>query len=594
MARRAGRSHAAGAGRALTVVVALLLVLASAAAAQTPRDGLAATTIVSGLNAPTALAFLPDGRLVILEKGGAVRLWNPSSGLAPAPLLVLPTCTASEMGLLGVAVAPDFATSGHLFLYYTNPPGGQPTRCAEGSGAGRRNRIVRVTMSGDGIDPASLVVLLDGIRTDNGNHDGGGLRVGADGMLYVGVGDTGRGDSGGPGSATNPYAQDLDALEGKILRMTLAGEAPSDNPFSNRGGAADYVWAYGLRNPFRFSFDPISGRLWVADVGQNTFEEIDIVRAGDNLGWPQCEGRQPRPACPGDTVEPVHVYGHDGGDASITGGVFVTSGALVDTYVFADFVLDTVWSAALTPARDGFAGEPAVMLRNAGGPVDFAIGPDGALYYVAFQAESVVRVAGDGGSVSRGCAFTAGRVARRAMGRARAAIDACIAGGGGAPCYATPAVPPIHRALERRLGRACDPASGATMCAQLDCASCGTSPALAACIAAASSQAVATLAARVYGAGDGGCERALSRASVVGAGRRLVESVRCATGTTKACGPPPGRLRDLGGACRRPSDALCTALGCDGCNGREIAACGAAGTAAVADRLALRLAVGGE
>src|SRR4029079_10082161 len=105
--------------------------------------------------------ILPDGRLVVLEKRGTVRLWTPSSDLLPLPILTLPTCTDSEMAVLGVVLDPGFITNGFLYLYVTNPPGGDPARCFEGSAAGRRNRVVRVTLAGDAIDPTSLVVVLD-------------------------------------------------------------------------------------------------------------------------------------------------------------------------------------------------------------------------------------------------------------------------------------------------------------------------------------------------------------------------------------------------------------------------------------------------
>src|SRR6185369_17556674 len=113
----------------------------------------------------------------------------------------------------------------------------------------------------------SLTVLVTGIRTDNGNHDGGVVRIGPDGKLYVGVGDSGNGDNqGGPGSSTNPYAQDLSSLNGKILRVNLDGTIPSDNPFFNQVGKRGEIFAYGFRNPFRFAFDPTTGSLWLADV----------------------------------------------------------------------------------------------------------------------------------------------------------------------------------------------------------------------------------------------------------------------------------------------------------------------------------------
>src|SRR5262249_29627714 len=289
------------------------------AVAVTATPGFSAVPVVTGLNQPTGAAFAPDGRLFVLEKAGAVRVTTPSGVLAPAPLVTLPSCTDSEMGLLGLAFDPLFTSNRRLYLYHTQPPGGDVGRCAEGSRAGRRNRVVRVTVSGDRVDPASLVEILGGMRTDNGNHDGGCLRIGPDGFLYVGVGETGRGDGGGPGDSTNPYARDLASLEGKILRLGLDGGPAPGNPFLGRGGAADFVFASGLRNPFRFTFDARTGLLWVADVGQSTFEEIDIVHAGDDLGWPMCEAFAPSPPGPARTGPPIYAYAHTGAGWSVTG-----------------------------------------------------------------------------------------------------------------------------------------------------------------------------------------------------------------------------------------------------------------------------------
>src|SRR5262249_28245772 len=185
--------------------------------------GFQVTTFQGGLSTPTAIAFLPDGRMLITEKGGALKL---SDGTSASTLITLGVCTDSEMGLLGVAVDPNFSSNGFIYLYRTDNSAG----C--GSSTGRFNQVVRVTMgSGGTVSPASLTVLLTGIRTDLGNHDGGCLRIGPDGKLYASVGDTGLGDQVAPGNSTNPYAQDLSSLNGKILRLNLDGSIPADNPF---------------------------------------------------------------------------------------------------------------------------------------------------------------------------------------------------------------------------------------------------------------------------------------------------------------------------------------------------------------------------
>jgi glucose/arabinose dehydrogenase len=386
--------------RAIAPLLALLL--AVPARAGTPVPGWTDTAYVSGLSAPSAIAFLPDGRLVIAQKGGAVRLWDGSL----STLGTIPVCSSSEMGLLGVAVDPSFGSNGFLYLYRTLP--GTPTAC---STTGRVNEVVRVTMSGGSV--GSLTVLLTGIRTDNGNHDGGGLRVGPDGKLHVSVGDTGLGDNQGcPGSSTNPYAQDLAALEGKMLRLNLDGTIPADNPFVGQPGVREEIHALGFRNPFRFGFDPVNGNLWVADVGDFAFEEFDIVTPGGNYGWPHCEGVRPT-GCqnPGD-VDPVFIYSHGGGcpgealvpslGSCVIGGAFAGPSfgpGLDGHYFFGDCISNAIFHAVPTPARDGFVGTPETIVTDAGVPSDVVFGPDGALYYVAIAGGEVRRVAPTVGGV---------------------------------------------------------------------------------------------------------------------------------------------------------------------------------------------------
>src|SRR6185295_16054984 len=263
-----------------TVTLLALFLLSSIARAGTPQPGFTDTLAAGGLNQPTALAFMPDGRMLVTQKGGELHLVD---GVNDTNLVTIPVCTDSEMGLLGIALDPAFGTNGFIYLYRTKPGAGG---CA--TSVGRFSQVVRVTFGpGDTVSIGSLVTLIDGIRTDNGNHDGGAIRLGSDNTLYVGVGDTGLGDNvGGPGSATNPYAQDLKSLNGKILRINLDGTIPADNPFASTPGAVvcstsgtgtatcKEVWAYGFRNPFRMSFDGMTGTLWIADVGDLTVEEV--------------------------------------------------------------------------------------------------------------------------------------------------------------------------------------------------------------------------------------------------------------------------------------------------------------------------------
>ena len=297
------------------------------------------------------------------------------------------------MGLLGVAVDPNFASNGFVYLYRTLNNG----NCA--SSAGRFNQVVRVTIGpGDTVNPASLMVLVTGAQTDNGNHDGGCLRIGPDGKLYIGVGDTGLGDNqGGPGSSTNPYSQDLTVLMGKVLRINLDGTIPSDNPFVGQAPKRPEIFAYGFRNPFRFSFDPLTGKLWLADVGDLTVEEVDIVTSGGNYAWPHCEGTLPT-GCeqPGD-IDPIFTYPHGGSSSlgsCIIGGGFAPSGfgGLDNDYFFGDCTSSNIYSAAPTGARDGL-GTPASFLTGGDIPSDVIFGPDSALDYASEGGGEVRRVA---------------------------------------------------------------------------------------------------------------------------------------------------------------------------------------------------------
>jgi len=566
-------------GRALAYLLVILLGAPAAAPAVTVTAGFTATEHVTGFDQPTAAAFAPDGRLIVLEKNGAVRVWTAASGLRPVPLLTLPVCTASEMGLLGLAFDPAFATNGFLYLYLTHPPGGDVGRCAEGTNAGRANRVVRVTLGANTIDPASLVVLVDGIRTDGGNHDGGCLRIGPDGFLYVGTGDTGIQDGGPPGASTNPYAHDLQHLEGKILRVGLDGAAPADNPFVAMGGNAARVWAYGLRNPFRFAFDPITPgprHLWAGDVGQNTFEEIDVIRAGDDLGWPRCEGREPADQCPGDSVPPVHVYRHTGGpdqSVSITGGVHYDGTQFDDQYrgdyFFGDFGLDEVYRLRVNPDRDGFVGEREVFASDAAAPVDFLVGPDGALYWVAIGAGALVRVTQDGrtGASIGGCERAVGRAAAGWLPRLARKTAACLARGRSG-CL-SPAAPRVARRARRTVGRACDAAALARVCPRLGCTPCASASDLAKCAARAAVATAGALTVPFATVERSRCARAATVAGGIAGGERLEAIVACADTGATACIPPPALpappAEKLGRPCRVLPPALCTVLGCAPC-----------------------------
>ncbi len=401
------------------LVVAMLVgLVARPVEAGAPAAGFVETTVVAGLSVPTAIAFLPDGRLLVTQQSGELRL--VANGVATT-IATLPVCFPefdpsfeTETGLLGIAVHPAFPTDRSIYLYRTRTIVAEP--CTESNifSGTAKNEVVRVTLAADDtVDLGSLEALLTGIGAATGNHNGGGLRIGPDQKLYVSVGDNGVLDpSGPPGSSSNPYAQDLAFLEGKILRLELDGSPAAGNPFVGQGGVREEVFALGFRNPFRFGFDPVTSALWAADVGEDTIEEIDRVTAGGNYGWPRCEGTLPNGcALPGD-VAPAFSYPHDGAGAlgkSVTGGAFPRTGALAayaDRYVFGDFSVDpsgALYSIALRPDRMAVDGAAAPVVTSAGGPVDIVIGPDGALYYAAYLDGAVRRVAAEGSPPPGGC-----------------------------------------------------------------------------------------------------------------------------------------------------------------------------------------------
>lgn len=337
----------------LTVLATTLSAgLASAPSVSALPEG-AADELVGTVSSPVAVTRLPNGAVAVLGKSGTVRLVRDGA-LLPAPALTLSgVCTQSEQGLLGIAGDPALGTTGSVYVYATRVAPSAPGGCV--------NRVSRFTMTGDVIDPASEVVLIDNIASIAGNHNGGDVAIGKDGMLYVSVGDGGsdpRGDSGSAGA--NDAAQDLSLLNGKILRVDPAtgGPAPG-NPFLGAGTAScrtgatslgttcQEIYAYGLRNPWRFAFDPnASGvRVFVNDVGQGTREEVNELAAGANYGWPMREGSCPQgqqPPCPGPAAgltDPITDYPRSSG-TYVTGGAFVPNGfwprQYDGAYVFGD------------------------------------------------------------------------------------------------------------------------------------------------------------------------------------------------------------------------------------------------------------------
>jgi glucose/arabinose dehydrogenase len=305
----------------------------------------------TGFARPLGVVHAGDGsgRLFVLEQGGLIKVVANNQVLGQ-PFLDLRTSVSdlaspnSERGLLGMAVHPGYRENGLFFVHYTDKQG--------------NTQLVRFKVSADPnvADPDSAKSILSQ-RQPFANHNGGQVTFGPDGFLYMGLGDG--------GSANDPQGngQNLGTWLGKILRLDVDGgdpyAVPPDNPFRDRAGAKPEIWAYGLRNPWRFSFDRVSGDLWIGDVGQNAWEEIDYQlgdsRGGENYGWNVLEGAHCRAAAACDQtglVPPVAEYGRQEG-CSVTGG-FVYRGSaqapgLRGVYTFGDYCSGRVWGLSRTP-----------------------------------------------------------------------------------------------------------------------------------------------------------------------------------------------------------------------------------------------------
>src|SRR5437016_6206637 len=266
----------------------LLAALAPGVApAATLPPGFSESVVASGISSPTAMEFAPDGRLFVCQQNGQLRVIKNDVLLA-APFLTVTPDSNGERGLLGVAFDPNFASNQRVYIYYTVP------------GSPPHNRVSRFTASGDAAVSGSETVILElnNLSSAN-NHNGGAIHFGLDGKLYVAAGD----------NANSANSQTLGTLLGKILRLNADGSIPADNPFYNVAtGVNRVIWALGLRNPFTFAIQPGTGRIFINDVGENTWEEIDDGVAGANYGWPSCEGAcgTPNP----NLRDPIYQYSH--------------------------------------------------------------------------------------------------------------------------------------------------------------------------------------------------------------------------------------------------------------------------------------------
>jgi glucose/arabinose dehydrogenase len=382
---RLSRSYRCAPVRAVLTVLAMTALLAPspAAVAATLPAGFTEVTFASGLSNPTAMQFAPDGRLFVCEQGGTLRVVKNGT-LLPTPFVSLAVEQMGERGLLGVAFDPNFAVNQYVYVYYTVNDGG----------GNAHNRIARFTANGDVALAGSQLNLIELDSLTGGNiHNGGALSFGADGTLYVAVGD----------NANSANAQSLSTRHGKILRYHTDGSIPTDNPFYNTAsGANRAIWAMGLRNPFTFALNPGgTPAMAINDVGQDTWEEVNIGVPGANFGWPSTEGDFNPATFPAYT-RPHLAYRHSGAavtGCAVTGGAFYNPAAPTfpaqyqGMYFFADYCgnwIKYVDPTAVFPNRN----QPTVsdFATGINAPVDLKVGADGALYYLARGAGAVFRV----------------------------------------------------------------------------------------------------------------------------------------------------------------------------------------------------------
>ncbi len=313
------------------------------------------TLVDDGLTASTAFDIAPDGRIFILQQDGTVRIYK-NGALLPHFFDQLPAWATGDNGLLGIAFDPDWSSNQYVYFYYVDEED-------------HTHRVVRFDSSGD-IGTNGPIEIYNSHVPAGFNHAGGTITFGPDGKLYIGIGDAGQ--------STN--AADLSVPMGKILRINKDGSMPTDNPFVGTAGARPEIWAYGFRNPFRFQFDSATGKLYVGDVGESTWEEINLVTKGGDYGWPKAEG-----VCAScSSINPMYVYAHDTPGFAVVGGPVYHGSMFPAEYqnklFFADYGKGFIKTLAIN--ADGTAGSAQDFEMAGGSVVDMKVGPDGSLYYM--------------------------------------------------------------------------------------------------------------------------------------------------------------------------------------------------------------------
>jgi glucose/arabinose dehydrogenase len=365
--------------------------------AATDLPTLALASTISGFTSPVGITHAGDGsnRLFVVEQGGRIRIVKNGAALA-TPFLDISNriSTGGERGLLGLAFPPNYAVKGYFYVNYTDPAGNTVIA-----------RFQRSAANADTADPASQQIILN-IAQPFANHNGGQLAFGRDGFLYIGMGDGG--DGGDPGNRAQNPAQ----LLGKMLRLDVESgrpftyTVPASNPFVARAGFRPEIWALGMRNPWRFSFDRLTSDLYIADVGQGSFEEIDVQAAqstgGENYGWRIMEGVHcfnPNPCDQTGLTLPVLEYGHGAGDCSVTGGYVYRGGTfprMQGLYIYGDFCSGRIWGLR----REGAAWQNSLLLDTNISIPAFGEDEAGNLYVASYNTGEIFSVVDNGSVVS--------------------------------------------------------------------------------------------------------------------------------------------------------------------------------------------------
>jgi glucose/arabinose dehydrogenase len=388
--------------------------------------GFVTDVIVENLNVATAFAFAPDGRIFFIEKGGGVRIFKNGALLGTPYYTVSPVNDYRDRGLLGLALDPAFASNGWVYLAYTydnnpadisGPKTGQVIRVRANTPSGdvanaTTKQVLAGSVTGTPADPSCEDWPLDAdcIPSDYDSHTVGALKFGLDGRLYAAFGD---GASYASVDVRALRAQSIDRLAGKIVRIDPAtGAGVSGNPFFQAGNPTSTrskVWAWGVRNDYRFNFKPGTNVIFSGDVGWDSWEEINVIPATGNvnLGWPCYEGNSEQPGyaafqqCQdlynaGGVKFPLHVWDHSNGTAASTGGAFTGNNSYStkykNTYWFADYAVDEI-SVLKVDASNNLVPDSVELFTNAAdGPVQIEIGPEGDVYYLSINTGQLRRL----------------------------------------------------------------------------------------------------------------------------------------------------------------------------------------------------------